>query len=149
LGVTARARTLVALIILVGSVASCATMGAAAPVIGDGWVRVAPSTDRPAAAYLVITNPSGSSEALLGASSPIAASVELHQSGTDHEGMTGMQPVERLDLPPGATVRLEPGGHHLMLLGLRTPLAVGDRVTLQLRFERAGSVTVELDVRAG
>jgi copper(I)-binding protein len=109
---------------------------------------VAPSTDRPAAAYLVIATPPGVGDALLGASSPLAGTVELHETTTDHSGMTGMHPVERLDLPGGSTVRLEPGGFHLMLIDLVRPLAVGERVPMELRFERAGSVGIELVVRA-
>ena len=46
------------------------------------------------------------------------ASVEMHETSTDQSGMTGMQPIARIDVGAGATVRLEPGGMHLMIIGL-------------------------------
>lgn len=64
-------------------------------------------------------------------------------------GMTGMQPVDRIEIPAGGTVRLEPGGYHLMLMDLTEMPAVGSTVELTLTFETAGDVVVQAEVRAG
>ena len=138
------------LTIVVASLAGCSSGGAAAPpIISEAWVRPAMGMDQPAAAYLVITNSSGQADALLGASTPGATSVELHQTSTDTSGMTGMHPVARLDVPAGGTVKLEPGGYHLMIMGLSKPLELGAKLELDLIFEHAGKVVVQAEVRQG
>ncbi len=60
-----------------------------------------------------------------------------------------MHPVDRVDVPAGATVALEPGGYHLMIEGLTAPLRAGDRLELDLVFQRAGRIVVEADIRDG
>jgi hypothetical protein len=62
--------------------------------------------------------------------------------------MTGMQPVDALDLPAGATVTLEPGGYHLMLIDLTADLEVGQDIELTLDFETGPDLTVTAEVRA-
>ena len=59
-----------------------------------------------------------------------------------------MREVDAIDLPADARVELKPGGLHLMLLGLKEPLKAGQHFPLKLRFEKAGEVTVEVDVDA-
>lgn len=121
----------------------------AGPTVGNAWIRPPMGTGLPAAGYLTITGAPGTADALLGASSPLATSVEVHETMADASGMTGMRPVSRLEIAAGATVRLEPGGHHLMLFGLTGTPAVGETVELTLTFETAGEVTVMAEVRAG
>jgi copper(I)-binding protein len=130
-------------------VVACSTSSGTAPTIRDAWVRAAPSIDRPTAAYLVITNPGSEADALVGASSPVAASAEVHETSMDASGMTGMHAVDRLEVPAGGTVRLEPGGYHLMLMELTRPLTVGEAVRIDLVFERAGTIEVTATVREG
>jgi hypothetical protein len=105
--------------------------------------------DRPAAGYLAITNPGGGADALVSASSPIATSVELHESTADASGMMAMHPVDRIDIEAGGTVKLEPGGYHLMLMGVTRMPAVGETVELTLTFEKAGDVVIQAEVKAG
>lgn len=118
------------------------------PAVTDAWVRPPIGPDRPAAGYLTITAAGGDGDALVGVASPVAASVEIHESMTDSGGMMGMQPVKRIDIEPGGTVRLEPGGYHLMLLSVSDMPAVGATVELTLTFEKAGDVVVQAEVRA-
>jgi len=63
--------------------------------------------------------------------------------------MTGMHPIDRLEIPPGGTVSLEPGGYHLMLMGVGAELKVGGKIELRLEFEKAGTVVVQAEVRGG
>jgi copper(I)-binding protein len=104
--------------------------------------------ERPAAGYLVITGGS-QADAVLGATSPVAGSVELHETSTDASGMTGMHPISRLDVPAGATVTLQPGGYHLMFMQLTGTIAVGGTVQIDLTFEKAGKITVQAEVKQG
>jgi copper(I)-binding protein len=71
----------------------------------------------------------------------------LHTHIRDGEVMR-MRPVADIPIPPGETVRLRPGGLHVMLIGLKEPLRQGTTVPLTLRFERAGETTVQLEIQA-
>jgi copper(I)-binding protein len=104
--------------------------------------------DRPAAGYMTITNPGGVADALVAVSSPIAMSCEIHETSMDSSGMAGMHPIDRLEIPAGGTVTLEPGGYHLMLMDTQA-MTVGGTVELRLEFEKAGTVVVEVEVREG
>jgi periplasmic copper chaperone A len=129
-------------------VAGCST---AAPklTVSGAWVRSVAAADQPTAAYLVISNGSGQPDALMGASSPDAATVQLHETTTDSSGMTGMQHVDKLAIPAEGEVTLMPGGHHLMIMGLSRPLTAGGTLELDLVFEKAGKVAVMAEVRDG
>jgi copper(I)-binding protein len=125
--------------------------GSAKPAVSDAWVRLPIGADTSSsAAYLTITNTSGAPDALLSVVSPIGE-LTLHQTAasTDMSGMTGMSQVDRIEIPAGGTVRLEPGGYHAMIMGIKEPLTVGQKVTLTLTFEHAGTITVDAEVRAG
>ena len=145
----------VALIALVGTTAACTggatlvTPATATVTVSGAWVRAAATTGAPTAAYLVIANPGGQADALLSVSTPAAGAVEIHQTSTDMNGMTDMAAIARLEIPAGGIVRLAPGGFHLMVAALRSPLAAGGTVELDLVFEHAGRVVVQADVRAG
>ena len=97
--------------------APAAAPAAATPTIADAWIRPPTGPGRPAAGYLTIRNPGGVVDALIGAS---PARSRRRASSTRPRrtapGMTGMHPIERLDIPAGGTVTLEPGGYHLMLM---------------------------------
>jgi hypothetical protein len=129
---------------------ACSSGGStSAPTISGAWVRPPMGADSPAAGYLTIVNSSDQPDALVSVSSPAAGSVEIHETTTDTSGMMGMQPVDRVEVPAGGTVRLEPGGFHLMMMALTQPLEVGSTVELDLMFERAGKVVVRADVKQG
>jgi copper(I)-binding protein len=127
------------------------TTGASAPpdelTVADAWVRPPMAADRPAAGYMTITNPGAEADALVGATTAVADMVEIHRT-TTMSGMTGMEPVEAIHVPAGGTVTLEPGGFHLMLMGV-DDLTPGDTVELELTFEKAGKVVVTAEVRNG
>lgn len=97
--------------------------------------------------YLSIVNNGKVADALVGASSPAAASVQIHQSITV-DNMARMRPLSAVEIAPGATVNIEPGGIHLMLMGLKAPLQAGQSVPLTLEFRTAGKITVELSVES-
>jgi len=129
--------------------ASCSSSTAAAPTVTDAWVRPSTGMQGAVAAYFTITNSTGRDDALLSASSPIAKTVELHETSTDASGMTGMQPIDRVAVASGATVTLAPGGMHVMLMDLTQALPTGGTVELDLVFEHGGKVVVQAEVRQG
>jgi copper(I)-binding protein len=115
-------------------------------VISDAWARPAPDAGSATAVYLRMTNTAASPDRLLGGASPLAEAVEVHQTMMEGD-MMHMVPISGIDLAPGTTVALEPGALHLMLIGLSDALQPGDRVPVTLRFEQAGAVEVEAEVR--
>lgn len=134
--------------------------------ITGAWARTSPAVATAGAVYMTISNSAEVDDALLGASvdASVAATVELHETvegepmgstttgmdggmggGTDG-GMMTMQPVDEIAVPAGDAAVLEPGGFHIMLLDLATPLEVGTTVTVTLTFEQAGEIEVTADV---
>jgi copper(I)-binding protein len=140
-------RRLSVVVATVVAIAACSS-AAGAPTIGQPWARSAPAGGN-SAAYLTITGASGQADALLSASSPAADMVQVHEVSTDASGMTGMHPIDRLDIPAGATVTLEPGGYHLMIMGVKSELSVGGTIEIDLVFEHAGKVVVQAEIRQG
>jgi periplasmic copper chaperone A len=115
--------------------------------VRDAWIRTPPNGAQTAAAYATIVNRGIASDRLLGASTPAAADVAVHQSMMSG-GMAHMRQMSGgLALAGSASVRLQPGGYHLMLTGLKHPLKPGERVRMVLRFQRAGSLPATFAVR--
>jgi copper(I)-binding protein len=114
-------------------------------VIGHPWSRPTVSGMPTGVAYLSITNNGTSRDTLISASSPAAARVEFHRTSFE-AGMAHMRPAGAVVVEPNATITAEPGGLHLMLVDLKSPLVVGAMVPLVLRFASAGEITVQLKV---
>lgn len=112
--------------------------------VSGAWVREAPLPGGASAAYFTVD--AAAPDRLLSAASPAAARAALHGHEVDAAGVARMRPVGAVEVAPGAPVALEPGGLHLMLMGLAAPLAYGDDVPLTLVFERAGEVTLQAPV---
>lgn len=98
------------------------------------------------AAYMVIRNTGNASDRLIGAECDAAAVVEIHMTTIEGEIMK-MQKVEGIDIPAGGEVELKPGGYHVMLINLQRQLIAGERLNITLNFEKAGSITVEAEIR--
>ena len=88
---------------------------------------------------------------VIGASSAVAGLIEIHEMKFEGNVMQ-MRPTASLDLPPGRTVELKRGGHHMMLMDLARPLVVGEKIQVQLRLETRGkkliTQPVEIEIRA-
>ena len=97
------------------------------------------------AGYMTIY--SDQADTLLSLSSPIANSVELHQSKME-DGMMSMSSVDKLAIPAKGTVTLSPQGYHLMVIGLKQPLKKGQAYSMLLRFEQAGEISILVPVEA-
>jgi hypothetical protein len=115
--------------------------------VADAWAMATPPGASVGAVYLSLHNPSAEPRILVSASTPIAARVELHRVVMQGDLMK-MEKQERLTVPPASTVELEPGGYHLMLIGLKQALAAGDELELTLELEGAEPVAVVVEIKA-
>lgn len=114
-------------------------------MIEESWAPATIGRSTTGAAYMTIVNHGAANDRLVGASSPAANKVELHRSVVEG-GVARMLPVPAMDLKPHQPVELKPGGLHLMLTGLKTPLKAGDKIALTLRFEKNGAVDTTVTV---
>ena len=110
------------------------------------WSQALPAISKNGAAYVTLNNHGEAADRLVGASSPVAARVEIH-GHTMEDGLMKMRPVESIVLTPGEYVALKPGGNHIMLMGLKQPLKEGDQFPLTLEFENAEPVEVTVTVQ--
>ena len=116
--------------------------------ISNPWSRATPKGSSVAAGYMKITNSGSAPDRLIGGSSDVASKFEVHEMRMEN-GVAKMRPVTGgLEIKPGETVELKPGSFHVMFVGLKKPLSAGDRFKATLVFEKAGTVSVDYDVRA-
>ncbi len=115
------------------------------------WVRAAEVTGQDSeavsAAYMLIENSGKAGDRLTSADTDIAGMVEIHTVEMEGDVMR-MRPVaDGLEIPAESSVILEPGGYHIMLMGLQQSLSEGDAVSITLNFESGKSITVEAEIR--
>lgn len=150
-------------LILFVSLAACGggTVGSRIE-IQDPWIRAVGATEMSAneagmdsgsmigstvAAFLTIKNKGKEDDKLVAVASDVADVAEIHLSEMKADVMT-MRQVDGVVVPAGSEAILQPGGYHIMLIGLKKELAIGEKVSLALMFEKAGQVSVEAEVRA-
>ena len=116
--------------------------------VKDAWVRGTVPAQRATGAFMEITGKS--SVRLIGVSSPVAGTVEIHNM-TMQNGVMKMSQVEGIDVPAGKTIMLAPGGYHVMMMGLKQQMKPGERVPLDLLIESADkkreTVSLQVEVR--
>lgn len=98
------------------------------------------------AAFMVLKNNGKVDDRLVSAKSDVAQAVEIHLSEMK-DGVMSMRQVDGVEIPAGGQAELKPGGYHIMLIGIKQNLNLGDVVPLQLTFENAGTVSVLAEVR--
>ena len=118
---------------------------ASAIEVTQPWARASAGAAKMGAAYLTLHNAGPAADRLVSASTPASASVEMHTVLKDGD-ILRMRPVAAIDIAAGSTTKLQPGGYHLMLMGLKAPLKTGDHFPLELKFEHGGTRTVEVQV---
>ena len=116
-------------------------------VITQAWSRATPGGAKVAGGYLTIDNKGSTPDRLIAGSADVADKVQVHEMTMNNGVMTMRLLDQGLTIEPGKTVKLAPGGFHLMLLDLKNPLKRGDKVPVTLEFEKAGKVTVSFDVQ--
>jgi copper(I)-binding protein len=113
--------------------------------VRDAWVRGMVETQKATGAFMRIT--SQSPARLVGAQTPVAGVVEIHQT-TMEGGVMRMRPVEAIELPAGKAVELKPGGYHVMLMQVPRVLKEGETVPLTLEVEGKDGKRQTIEVNA-
>jgi hypothetical protein len=116
-------------------------------VISQGWSRATPGGAKVGGGYLSIENKGAAPDRLLGVTADFAGKIEVHEMATTNGVMTMRALDKGLTVEPGKTVKLAPGGYHLMMFGLKNPLKQGEKLPITLEFEKAGKVNTTLDVQ--
>lgn len=111
------------------------------------WTRATAPGAAVGGGFATIRNTGKTADRLLSASSPVSASMEMHQMAMVNDVMK-MREVKALELPANSVIELKPGAYHLMFIGLKAPLKQGERVPVTLKFEKAGEVKVALSVES-
>jgi copper(I)-binding protein len=114
--------------------------------VEDAWARPVPAAGGNGAVFFRLVNTGNEADQLLGGESPVAGSVEVHKT-TMEEGVMRMEHIPGLELPAKGEILLEPGGYHVMLIGVNTSLAIGDTLPITLRFGKSGEIQIEVQVR--
>jgi copper(I)-binding protein len=114
--------------------------------VGDVRSAPTPPVASVGSVYLWITNHGAEADRLVAVESPLAAKAEIHLSTSKH-GVMQMRELATIECPPGATVKIEPGALHIMLLGLKHPLVAGSTFPLSLTFRDAGILVVQVSVK--
>ena len=115
--------------------------------VRDAWVRTAAQGEN-GAVYFVIHNYSAEDNSIIGVSSDVADSVEIHES-TMNDDVMEMHMVHSVPLPSGEVVEFGPGGLHIMLVNLNQELTIGGTIELTLHFENSADVLVTTHIMAG
>ena len=141
-----------ALAIITMSASALVTAGILAPASSEtAAIAVNGAYSRPAnamgAVFLTIVNSGTTDDSLDGARSDVADATEVHET-YQVDGGEAMRHIPSLAVPAGQSVVLKSGGYHIMLIGLRHELRVGDRFTIGLHFARAGWVDVPVVVKS-
>ncbi|MGL1832841.1 copper chaperone PCu(A)C [Rhodocyclaceae bacterium SMB388] len=113
--------------------------------VSDPWVRGTVAPQRATGAFMQLT--AEKDARLVGAGSPAAGVVEIHEMAMENDVMR-MRRIDRLDLPAGQTVELKPGGHHVMLMDLKQDMSADMTVPLTLIFEDAAGARFEQTIEA-
>ena len=115
-------------------------------VIHHPWSRATPTGAKTAAVYMMIRNKGDKPDRLIAMETDIADSAELHLMATDNGIMT-MRHLEGVDIPAAGAAEMAPHGLHIMLIGLKKPLAEYGTFDMTLIFEQAGRVKIEIEVQ--
>ena len=118
--------------------------------VSEAWARATVAPQRASGAFMQLRSAQGAR--LLGASSPQVGRIEIHEMRMEGSTMR-MRALDALELPPGQTVALKPGGLHLMLFDLKAPLQAGSSLPLTLQLQgadgKAEAVQVRVSVQVG
>jgi len=146
------------LVALLMGISACASSPAGPQIrVENAWARPAQTMQMESmsntpgkatgAVYLVLINKGGTSDRLVGISTDVAESAEIHQTRIKDDVMRMVPVMGGLEIPAKGQVALNPGGYHIMLIGLKRDLKPGDRFTIVLRFEKSGDIAVEVEVK--
>lgn len=138
--------TRLALASLAFATAAVCAQPAATIQVEQAWARPTVAGQLAGGGFVTLRNTGSKADKLIGGSTPAAKRLELHSMKLAGDVMQ-MEEVGSVDLPAGQTVALKPGGLHIMLMGLQSPLKIGSSIPVTLKFEKAGEITVDMRVQ--
>jgi periplasmic copper chaperone A len=148
--VCARFRHAVALAAVMCGLAGLAgaepTASIGAMTIRDAWARASMAQTGTGAVYMTLEASGAEGDRLVAVASPDAAGAELHTSIVEG-GVAKMRPLAAIGIAPGEPTVLEPGGAHVMLVGLGKKLVEGETLPLSLTFEHAGTIELQVPIK--
>jgi periplasmic copper chaperone A len=136
-----------ALLICFAAPALAQGTGSGSIMVEQPWSRATHSGANTGAVYMTINNRSGTADRLTGASSDVANKVQIHEMKVENGVMRMREITGGLSIPANGSVVLKPGSFHVMLIGLKKPLAAGQNFPLTLTFEKAGNISVTVPVQ--
>ncbi len=113
--------------------------------VQEAWARASAGPATTGAAYVTLMG-ADQPDGLVGASTPVAATAEVHETTNDN-GVMKIRPVGPISIPPHQTVTLSPGGYHIMMMGLKQKLVAGESFPLTLNFTHTAPITVQVKVQ--
>ncbi len=119
---------------------------AASIKVKNVWAAAQSDVAKPGAVFMEITNVGDQDDILVSIDTPVAKSAQPHKTKMKGDKMR-MRKTEGLDIPAGATVVLEHGAMHVMLMGVQQPLVEGESFQLTLNFQMGGAVTIDVPVK--
>jgi len=114
--------------------------------ISAPWLRATPNGAKVAGGYVSVTNHGSEPDKLIAAAMPLAGRAEVHEMSMENGTMHMHELAGGLDIKPGETITLKPGGYHLMFMDLHDTLKQGDTIEGSLTFAKAGKVIVTFKV---
>jgi len=126
--------------------ATIATSASAEITVSDAYARAVPPGQMNSASFMTLNNSAAESVALISGKSSAAKVVELH-THTNMDGVMQMRQVDKIELPAAGSVVLQPGGYHVMLIGLNQDLAAGSEIDLELNFSDGSQQQLQVPVK--
>jgi len=114
-------------------------------VIKNPWVMEPPPGPNTTMMGMTIVNEGDESDYLIGAKTDIAKRVEIHKTVIEND-VAKMIPQKKVEIPPKGKVEFKHHGYHIMIIGLKKKIKEGDKVKVELLFEKSGEITVEAPV---
>ncbi|MFH5831490.1 copper chaperone PCu(A)C [Halalkalibaculum sp. DA3122] len=124
-----------------------------APALPGDRIEIRGAWARPAnpgmmgGAYLTVANGTKQADTLIGITTDIADTAEIHESYSRYDGISGMRPAGPLPIKAGSVLEMKPGAFHIMLMEVNKTLAAGDSISATLHFSRSGSLNVQIPIR--
>ncbi len=115
-------------------------------VVIDPYVRAIPPGLKVSAAYMTLQNNTDAEKKLVGVSSDSAKNAELHEH-VHKDGMMQMREVESISIPANSSTMIEPGGYHIMLIGLTKAIKSGDLLNMELKFDDGKKQIIKIEVK--
>ena len=125
---------------------AASTTAAEGVQVENAYARAVPPGQPNSASFMTLVNTSGADHSVMSASSPVAATVELH-THTNNNGVMEMRKIDKIDVPAKGRTELKPGGLHVMLIGLQQDMKVGEIAQITLTFEDGSSTTVDAAIQ--